>query len=124
MCGMAAVLGHIFPIYFNFKGGKGIGTMVGMLIYVFPIGLIISFILWLFVLLLTGYVSLASIIGCCFLPINAFLLSEPTSNDMIILNLMIVLSVFIILTHRENIIRLINGTENRFEKAMLFRKKT
>ena len=123
-CGMAAVLGHIFPIYFNFKGGKGIGTMVGMLIYVFPIGLLISFILWLFVLLLTGYVSLASILGCCCLPINALFLSESASNDMIILYLTIVLSVFIVITHKENIIRLINGKENRFEKVMLFRKKT
>ena len=123
-CGMAAVLGHIFPIYFNFKGGKGIGTMVGMLIYVFPIGLLISFIIWLLVLLLTGYVSLASIIGCCCLPINVLLLSESASNDMIILYLTIVLSVFIVITHRENIIRLINGKENRFEKVMLFRKKT
>ena len=124
ICGMAAVLGHIFPIYFNFKGGKGIGTMVGILIYIFPIGLLISFTLWLFVLLLTGYVSLASILGCCCLPINALLLSKPASNNMIIFYLMIVLSVFIVITHRENIIRLINGKENRFEKAMLFRKKT
>ena len=124
MCGIAAVIGHIFPIYFNFKGGKGIGTIVGMLIYVFPIGLLISFIVWLIILILTGYVSLASIIGCCSLPINVLVLLNSNNYDIILFYLMIAISVFIIITHRENIIRLIEGRENRFEKIMLFRKKT
>ena len=124
MCGIAAVIGHIFPIYFNFKGGKGIGTIVGMLIYVFPIGLLISFIVWLIILILTGYVSLASIVGCCCLPINVLVFLNSNSYDIILFYLTIAISVFIIITHRENIIRLIEGRENRFEKVMLFKKKT
>jgi len=122
VCGMAAVIGHIFPVFFNFKGGKGIGTMVGMLIYIFPLGLLFSFIIWIFILVFTGYVSLASIIGCCFLPINVLLLLNSQDEFLLLLNVTIVFSIFIVITHRENILRLIRGTENRFEKVMLFKK--
>ena len=63
LCGIAAVLGHVYPVYYNFKGGKGAGTLVGILIGLYPFGLLISFSVWLFVLVLTGYVGLSTMLA-------------------------------------------------------------
>ena len=119
--GFICVLGHIYPVFFNFRGGKGIGTMVGMLIYIFPIGLLISLMIWFVVLILTGYVSLASIIGSCFLPISVLIIID--FNPSILFYAMLFLSCFVIISHIKNIQRLLLGTENRFNKVMLFSKQ-
>ena len=61
ICGIGAVLGHVYPIYYRFKGGKGAGTMVGVLIALFPMYFIIGFPIWLMILVLTAYVGLSTI---------------------------------------------------------------
>ena len=63
MCGFGSVLGHIYPVYYNFKGGKGAGTLVGILIGLYPFGLLIAFSVWLFILVLTGYVGLSTMLA-------------------------------------------------------------
>ena len=121
-CGCGAVLGHVYPVYYKFKGGKGAGTMVGVLLALFPIGLAICLTAWGIGLILTGYVGFSTIIGGTALPISTALfyeggLAAPFGNFSIIICL------FIIFTHRSNIIRMMQGDENRFEKVMIFRKR-
>ncbi len=125
LCGFAAVLGHTFTIFAGFKGGKGIGTLAGMLLALYPIAFPFCLIVFILTLILTGYVSLGSMFAAASLPI--FLLIFPligvqaSSLSLIVFSLLI--PWFTIFTHRSNIIRLRNGDENRFEKAMIFRRK-
>lgn len=110
--GIAAVMGHIFPIYVGFRGGKGVATIAGVGIALFPIGL--SIVLGIFVLciLISRVVSISSIIAAVSFPfIIIFLLSNP-HLPLIILSIGV--GVFIPLTHRKNIKRLLKGEESRF----------
>lgn len=125
LCGFAAVLGHTYTIFAGFKGGKGVGTLGGMLIALFPIAVPLCIIVFVIVLILTGYVSLGSIIASVSLPIILLILpplgfAEPPTLSLLVFSLLI--PWFIIFTHRSNISRLRSGDENRFEKAMIFRK--
>ena len=123
ICGTGVILGHVFPIYYGFKGGKGAGTMVGVLAALFPESLVFCFILWLIILIFTGYVGLSTIMAGIILPIiTAFCFEGGLGTPFGIFTMII--SLFIIITHRSNIQRMLNGNENRFEKAMIFRKNT
>jgi glycerol-3-phosphate acyltransferase PlsY len=123
VCGMGVVMGHVYPIYHGLKGGKGAGTMVGVLAALFPMYLIIGLPIWLMVLVFTGYVGLSTIIAGIILPIStAFYFEEGLGTPFGIFTMII--SLFIIFTHRSNIRRMLDGNENRFEKAMIFRKNT
>ena len=125
LCGFAAVLGHTYTILAGFRGGKGIGTLAGMLIALFPIAFPLCLLAFVITLILTGYVSLSSIMATVSLPIILLILPifriQQSSLSLLIFALLI--PWFAIFTHRSNIVRLRNGTENRFEKAMIFRKK-
>jgi len=123
VCGMGAVIGHVYPIYHGLKGGKGAGTMVGVLAALFPMYLIIGFPIWLMVLVFTGYVGLSTIVTGIILPIStAFYFDGGLGTPFGIFTMII--SLFIIFTHRSNIRRMLDGNENRFKKAMIFRKNT
>jgi len=123
ICGCGVVLGHVYPLYYNFKGGKGAGTMMGVLLALFPKGLAICFFFWLMSLIITGYVGLSTIIAGIILPISTaiFYKGGMTTTFGIFT---IAIAIFIIFTHRTNIIRMMAGNENRFNKAMIFKKKT
>tara|TARA_B100001250_G_scaffold106452_1_gene89726 strand:- start:643 stop:1281 length:639 start_codon:yes stop_codon:yes gene_type:complete len=119
LAGIMCILGHAYPLYFKFKGGKGVGTALGALI-AFPeilplIG--IAFSSWIVILITTGYVGLSSILATLSVPILYILTEQIICDELGISSLII--SLFIIFTHRENIKRMINGTENRFEKVMI-----
>lgn len=124
LCGFAAVLGHTYTIFAGFRGGKGIGTLAGMLIALYPIAFPLCLLSFIITLILTGYVSLGSIIATVSLPIFLMILPifgiEQSSLSLLIFALLV--PWFAIYTHRSNIVRLREGTENRFEKAMLFKK--
>ena len=125
-CGFAAVLGHIYTIFGKFKGGKGVGTLGGMLIALFPTAFPFCLAVTVITIIVTGYVSLASILAAVSLPVFLFTLPpflgvDPAPLSLLVFSLLI--PWFIIFTHRSNIQRLRNGEENRFEKAMIFRKK-
>ena len=123
ICGIGAVIGHVYPIYHRFIGGKGAGTMVGVLAVLFPLSLVICFILWLIILIFTGYVGFSTIMAGIILPIiTAFYFEDGLGSPFGIFT--IIISLFIIFTHRSNIKRMLNGNENRFKKAMIFRKNT
>ena len=127
LCGFAAVLGHTYTVFARFKGGKGVGTLGGMLIALFPIAVPLCIAIFAIVLTLTGYVSIGSILASVSLPIILLILpplglTEPAPLSLLVFSLLI--PWFIIFTHRSNISRLRSGEEHRFEKAMLFKKKT
>lgn len=120
LCGIAAVLGHVYPVYYNFKGGKGAGTLVGILIGLYPFGLLIAFSVWLFVLVLTGYVGLSTILAGITFPMVIY--ADMGELNSIIGSFSIIMALFLVFTHRSNIGRMLKGNENRFEKVMIFKK--
>ena len=124
LCGIAAVLGHVYPIYYKFKGGKGAGTLVGILIGLYPFGLLIAFSVWLFILVLTGYVGLSTILAGISFPILIYVENFRGGLNSSIGFFSIIMALFLVFTHRSNISRMLQGNENRFEKVMIFKKKT
>ena len=127
LCGFSAVLGHTYPLFSGFKGGKGVGTLGGMLIALFPIAIFLCLLVFAITLILTGYVSLGSIIASSSLPIFLFTLPVvttivPPPLSLLIFSLLI--PWFVIYTHRSNVSRIRNGTENQFKKAMIFRRNS
>ncbi|MHC4456820.1 MAG: glycerol-3-phosphate 1-O-acyltransferase PlsY [Planctomycetota bacterium] len=119
--GSAAILGHIFPIYLKFKGGKGVATSFGVALGLWPyytIAAAIAFAIWLVVVLATRYVSLASIAASLAFPIVLILaiLLSPTwnlANLWPLLTAATAIPIMVILRHRENIKRLLAGTESK-----------
>ena len=126
LLGAAAVAGHIWTVFLKFKGGKGVGTAAGMLIALFPIALPFCILIFVLTLITTGIVSLGSMLAATALPITLFIIEGINPDAQISLTLRIfalMIPVFIIFTHRSNITRMREGTENRFEKARIFKKK-
>jgi len=118
VCGFAAVLGHCFPIWHGFRGGKGAATAVGALIIIEPWLLLPLLITWLLTLVITGYVGLSTVFASLSLIPSAFWL-----NDQSLLIFTIVMAVFLLFTHRGNIRKLRDGTEHRFERIHMFSRK-
>jgi acyl phosphate:glycerol-3-phosphate acyltransferase len=111
-CGIAAILGHVFSIFVNFKGGKGVATAAGVMLGLVPLALALAAAVWGVVLLFTGYVSLSSIAAAAVLPLAVYLLEPPRSP--VLWWLVVLVAVGVIVLHRRNIERLFKGTENRF----------
>ena len=118
LAGAASILGHVYPFYFGFKGGKGVGTALGTLLafHGFSNTIVIAFSTWILSVLLTGFVGLSSIFASLSIPIIYFF-KNNTQYEIIVYS--ILMALFIIFTHRENIYRMINGKENQFKKIML-----
>ena len=113
LCGSFSVIGHTYPIFAKFKGGKGVGPLIGVLLALFPIAFPLCLIVAIAIIITTGYVSLGSIFAAISLPI--FILILPVL-DIISPNLSLVIFSllvpwFVIYTHRGNISRIRNGTE-------------
>jgi glycerol-3-phosphate acyltransferase PlsY len=111
-CGVAAILGHVFSVFVRFKGGKGVATAAGVMLGMTPLALAGAAAIWLFVLLFTGYVSLASIAAAAVLPLGVYLLEQPTRPELYWV--VVLVAVGVIVLHRRNIQRLLKGTESRF----------
>jgi len=109
--GLSAVIGHIFPIFADFKGGKGVATILGMLLAIQPIIALTCIGVFLIVLLLTRYVSLSSILGAIMLPICVLWIWNEHEMTYRIFALLV--AVMVIITHQKNISRIIKGAENR-----------
>ena len=106
---------NVYPLYFRFKGGKGVGTALGtsLAFHGFSNTIIIAFSTWIISVVLTGFVGLSSILASLSIPIIYFYKSN-TQDEIITYSILIAL--FIIFTHRENIYRMIKGEENQFKK--------
>lgn len=117
---LGAVLGHNFPIFFGFKGGKGIATSFGCLLVIFPLQTLFAFGVFLVVFLLTHYVSAGSVSAAVVLPV-AILLTVPF--DPIISPAAVFLGLLAIARHKQNILRLIKGEERRIDFSVFKGKK-
>jgi glycerol-3-phosphate acyltransferase PlsY len=122
LCGLAAVLGHVWPVFFGFRGGKGAGTAVGVVAVVAPWCILPLLLIWLITLLGTGYVGLATVLaGLGLVPSMWLLGPSPLPPTLGVLALS--LAALLVFTHRTNLVRLRSGTENRFEKARVFKRQ-
>src|SRR5262249_48385134 len=106
-----AVLGHMFPVWLKFKGGKGVATALGVFCVLFPVAVLVCLIVFVVVVAITRYVSLGSILAAISFPIAAYFLQKP---DAISLTLASLIALMVVLKHHQNIGRLLSGTENRF----------
>ncbi|HXI63008.1 MAG TPA: glycerol-3-phosphate 1-O-acyltransferase PlsY [Gemmatimonadales bacterium] len=109
--GLAAVVGHIFSPYVRFKGGKGVATAAGMFLALTPLAVAISIPIWIFALWLSGYVSVASLTVAALFPVWVRLTAPEQPYTFWAA---VVLAMIIVYSHRHNIRRLREGTENRF----------
>jgi len=119
-CAAAAVYGHCYPVWFGFRGGKGAATAIGAMLAVSPAVLVPAGIVWVLVLVFSGYVGLATMLAAGIMPVWQ-LVSHGTSNGPLLIFLL-GLAVFVVYTHRSNIRRLARGEEGRMEKAMVLRR--
>jgi glycerol-3-phosphate acyltransferase PlsY len=120
-CGLAVIVGHVYPVWFGFRGGKGVATVVGVVGGLEPRLLLPLFFAWFAVLVLTGYVGLASMLAGAALVMAVYVL-EP--GDTPLLGFCVVVAAFVIYTHRGNIARMRAGTESRVRRLWLFRSRT
>ena len=115
---IGAFIGHVFPIYLNFKGGKGVATGAGALLALSPIALIIGLVCWVALFKISRYVSLASMLAAIIVSAATSILSAtgvyPVSTILQVF--VAIIALIVIIKHKSNIVRLLNGTENRFEK--------
>ncbi len=109
---IAALIGHSFSCFTKFRGGKGVATSMGGLIVLMPMATLIAGAAWLGVFLTSRYVSLASIMAAVVLVVAAYFLKLSG----VLVGVAVAVAAFVILRHRSNIVRLLNGTENRFVK--------
>ena len=114
---VAAVLGHIFPVFAGFKGGKGVGTLAGAGIALYPLALLIVLGIFILTLVISRYVSLASLLGGLAFPFIVIFITGEKHPGLIVMAVFV--TILIVLTHRKNISRLIHKKENKFQ----FRKK-
>ena len=111
----AAIIGHIWPVFHGFRGGKGAATLVGGLGVIWPYGLWLFLTVWILCLLLTGYVGLSTILAAISLLVSAYFFN----SDLLHALFASTMAILIAFSHRNNVRRLLAGTESRFEKARL-----
>lgn len=114
-CGFAAVVGHCFPVWYGFKGGKGAATAVGALAVIKPFVLLPVVITWLLVLVLTGWVGLASMLAAIIV-IPVFIWLDVSTAT---LWFGIALAAFIVAMHWSNIVNMLNGSEYKFQRIRI-----
>nr|WP_233343088.1 glycerol-3-phosphate 1-O-acyltransferase PlsY [Hyphomonas sp. Mor2] len=110
VAGAFAFVGHCYPIWLGFKGGKGVATYAGLLAFASPLALAVGGPIWLILFATTRISSLSALTAAAFVPLGAYLLGETRFASILLLGL----SVLVFWTHRENIKRLLNGTEPKF----------
>lgn len=126
--GIAAIIGHTFPIFANFKGGKAVATSAGMLLGYAPHFFIFALAMFLLLIFLTSMVSVASMVSMIVVSIGTFIFPKYIPwilphFDPLLSVIAIILTIFIIYRHRENIHRIFNGTENRVSFGLFKQKK-
>jgi acyl phosphate:glycerol-3-phosphate acyltransferase len=119
-CGFAVIVGHVYPVWFEFRGGKGAATVVGV-VAALEVRLLLPLLLsWIIVLLLSGYVGLATMLSTVVLAATVLVL-QP--HDVPLCTFCVAVAMFVIFTHRSNIARMRAGKENRVRRLWLFRPR-
>lgn len=112
LCGAAACIGHMFPLYLGFRGGKGVATALGIFLYLSPLALLFCAVAFFVAVFLSGFVSLGSLIAAGLMPVVVFFQQGNGSCFY----LAIFISMLIWIKHRSNIIRLMHGEEKSWKK--------
>jgi glycerol-3-phosphate acyltransferase PlsY len=110
---IAAIVGHMFPVWLAFRGGKGVATGVGVFSILAPIAVLCAGTIFVIIVSLTRYVSLGSIVAAATIPLFVWLFVEPVRDSRWLLTAAIVGALLIVFAHRGNIARLARGTESR-----------
>ncbi len=119
-CATAVVVGHVYPVWYEFRGGKGAATLIGAVAVLAPAALLPVAVVWLACVALTGYVGLATMLGTATLPVY-FWFAEPRSMSLV--SFAVVMAAFIAYTHRANIARMRAGNESRARRLWLLRPR-
>lgn len=114
-CGVLAIVGHSLSLFLRFHGGKGVATGLGVILMLMPKVTVIVFLVWLLLVLATRYVSLGSIVAAALVPVLALVFGYPA----LYVAFGVLAAALIIVRHRSNITRLLNGTENRISAGHL-----
>lgn len=114
----AAVVGHVWPLWHGFRGGKGAATAVGGLLVLWPWSIPVLLLVWIVVLTSTGYVGLATVLAGLCLPLLAWL----SDAEPVRLWFCVGIALYLLFTHRANVLRLWQGNESRFERARLLHR--
>ncbi|MBR5434428.1 MAG: glycerol-3-phosphate 1-O-acyltransferase PlsY [Bacteroidales bacterium] len=109
--GIVAVIGHIFPIYVGFKGGKGVASLLGVTLAIVPMSALLAFSVFVVVLLISHYVSLGSMIAGCSFPIFVIFVERTSIVSLQVFS--ILFAILLLVTHKENILRLWHGEEKK-----------
>lgn len=120
VCGALAVVGHVWPVFFGFRGGKGAATCIGALLVLLPGALIMGAAVWVATLVASGFVGLATMLGMAGVALACLFAPAASVAAKVFVVCMTVLMVY---THRENIARMRAGNENRFAGAMFWRRR-
>jgi|GEM_PF-201483 len=115
LCGVMAVIGHVYPIFFKFKGGKGVATAIGVMLGLNLYLALLLIVTWIIVFKLTKVSSLSAIIATLLSPLYAYILMGNSSY----FGAATIIAFFVVYKHKENIIRLIKGTEGTFKKKAI-----
>lgn len=119
-CAAAVVIGHVYPVWHEFRGGKGAATLIGAIAMVAPEALVPVIAVWLLTVMLTGYVGLGTMLGTATLPIY-FALAAPQRLPLVVFG--VAMAAFIVFTHRANVARMRAGNENRARRLWLLRPR-
>jgi len=111
--GIFAIIGHSWSFLLHFKGGKGVATGLGVILMLMPVPSLLIFAVWFFIVKVTGYVSLGSIVGAALVPIFAWIFGMPGAT----IGFGFIAAIFVIYRHKENIQRLLTGTESKIKAA-------
>ncbi len=111
--GLAAFLGHLFPVFLRFKGGKGVATALGVYLGLDPFAVLIAIIIFVLTIIKWGFVSLGSLVGVAAMPLLLYFLSAPVQYIYLVL----IIGALIFIKHKDNIRRLVAGTENKIGKS-------
>ncbi|HEY5806769.1 MAG TPA: glycerol-3-phosphate 1-O-acyltransferase PlsY [Povalibacter sp.] len=120
-CAAAVVVGHVYPVWYGFRGGKGAATLVGVLAGLKPVALLPVLLVWLLTVMITGFVGLATMLATASFPLY-LTIAEP-NLPIALLTFGGVMFVFVCYTHRSNIDRMRRGSENRVRRLWLFRPR-
>jgi glycerol-3-phosphate acyltransferase PlsY len=119
-CAAAVVVGHVYPVWHEFRGGKGAATLIGAIAVIAPTALVPVIGVWLLTVMLTGFVGLGTMLGTATLPLY-FLLTAPGRLPLILFGF--AMAAFIVFTHRSNVTRMRAGNENRARRLWLLRPR-
>ena len=119
-CAIAVVVGHVYPVWYEFRGGKGAATLIGAVAMLSPLALVPVLLVWLVAVTTTGYVGLSTMLGAAALPLF-YLAHDRSSTALVVFGC--VMAVFVAFTHRSNIGRMRQGSENRARRLWLLRPR-